>query len=273
MKPELIEILACPACRGPLKHEGSPSAESLKCPACSITYQVANGIPDMLPAEAGGGTAKDEAWNAWSAKLDNFVQWRRRTWDGSARADKLNESISDIKVKFADFTALRDSSRKVLDIGCGDGGIRTLLGDIRYFGIDPLLLEGQRYDFPITKGVGERLPFMAGSFDEAILNQVLDHCNSIDQTLEEIARVTGDGSVNVMQFVFRPEGLVTKAYQALLKFYLSMKGIKNLDTKMRRFDMEGLIRFFRERFEEVKFLKYSDSQVFIKATEWKKARK
>ena len=52
-----------------------------------------------------------------------------------------------------------------------------------------------------------------------------------------------------------------------------MKGIKNLDTKMRQFNMEGLIYFFRERFDEVKFLKYSDSHVFIKAAGWKKGLK
>ena len=275
MRPELLGIMVCPVCKGHLSHEQSPAHEALVCPACSATYKVGDGIPHMLPPGIDGGRqSKEEVLIEWRSRMDVFIQWRARIWDGSERAGKLQHDFYGLKTAFVEFSGLKNSAKRLLDIGCGDGGMRTLLGDVRYYGLDPLLLEGHCYDFPIVKGVGERLPFESGSFDEAILNQVLDHCISIDQTFEEITRVTGgSGSVNVMQFIFKSEGLVKRAYQAFLNLYLLAKGVKNLDTKMRHFDMAGLIRIFRDRFEEVRTLKHSDSQVFIKASGWRKGPK
>ena len=47
---ELIDILACPKCKMPVKPEGS----TLKCTnnACGLAYPVRNGIPVMLIDEA-----------------------------------------------------------------------------------------------------------------------------------------------------------------------------------------------------------------------------
>lgn len=229
----------------------------------------------MLPDEIDSNLSpEDNKWSAWSAKLKNFIQWRKMTWNDSTSADKLNFSIRELKEKFVDFTDLKNSSKKIIDIGCGDGGIRTMLGDCRYYGIDPLLLENYDYEFSIFMGIGEYLPFKDGTFDEAILNQVLDHCNSIDGLIAEIIRVTGkNGSVNVMQYISKPEGFFANIYYAILRFYLSIKGIKNLKTKMRHFDREGLVNFFRDKFEEVRFFQYSNSQVFIKTSIWKKGQK
>lgn len=47
---ELMEILACPKCKGPLQEQISPSA--LVCPACALRYPVRDGIPVMLIDEA-----------------------------------------------------------------------------------------------------------------------------------------------------------------------------------------------------------------------------
>jgi uncharacterized protein len=45
---DLLDILACPNCRGPLVVE----PESLLCDACHLRYRVDNGIPVMLISEA-----------------------------------------------------------------------------------------------------------------------------------------------------------------------------------------------------------------------------
>ncbi len=47
---ELIEILACPACRGRLA--ATPGEDGLHCPACKVFYPVRDEIPVMLVAEA-----------------------------------------------------------------------------------------------------------------------------------------------------------------------------------------------------------------------------
>ena len=48
---ELLEILACPACKTPVKEAG----EWLVCAACGRRYPVRDGIPVMLIEEAEGG--------------------------------------------------------------------------------------------------------------------------------------------------------------------------------------------------------------------------
>jgi uncharacterized protein len=45
---DLLDILACPQCRGPLQVE--PAA--LRCDTCLLRYRVENGIPVMLISEA-----------------------------------------------------------------------------------------------------------------------------------------------------------------------------------------------------------------------------
>ena len=57
MKRELIDILACPVCKGPLtlavtKEEDSEIVEgSLHCAACDETYPIQDTIPNLLPPE------------------------------------------------------------------------------------------------------------------------------------------------------------------------------------------------------------------------------
>jgi len=45
---DLLDILACPQCRGPLEVE----AASLRCDTCRLRYRVEQGIPVMLIHEA-----------------------------------------------------------------------------------------------------------------------------------------------------------------------------------------------------------------------------
>lgn len=50
LKKELLEILACPKCKGELTP--APDESYLDCRACSLRYPVRNGIPVMLVEEA-----------------------------------------------------------------------------------------------------------------------------------------------------------------------------------------------------------------------------
>jgi uncharacterized protein len=57
VKPDLMEILRCPLCRGVLtltvrKKEGVEIVEgSLACAACHVDYPIEDGIPDLLPPD------------------------------------------------------------------------------------------------------------------------------------------------------------------------------------------------------------------------------
>lgn len=50
LDPKLMEILACPQCKGPLTPR--PDRCALDCPACALRYRIEDGIPIMLVDEA-----------------------------------------------------------------------------------------------------------------------------------------------------------------------------------------------------------------------------
>ena len=50
LDPKLLEILACPVCRGPVRPDVDHSW--LFCDTCAVRYRVEGDIPIMLPDEA-----------------------------------------------------------------------------------------------------------------------------------------------------------------------------------------------------------------------------
>ena len=50
VSPELVEILACPKCKGPLEHAADP--EGFGCEKCNLFYKVEDDIPNFLIEEA-----------------------------------------------------------------------------------------------------------------------------------------------------------------------------------------------------------------------------
>jgi len=57
MRPDLLEILCCPVCRGPLtlvetRRDGEEIAEgTLSCARCPVDYPIEDGIPNLLPPD------------------------------------------------------------------------------------------------------------------------------------------------------------------------------------------------------------------------------
>ena len=57
MRKDMMEILACPVCKGPLtltivKDEGDDVVEgSLHCAGCNETYAISDSIPNLLPPD------------------------------------------------------------------------------------------------------------------------------------------------------------------------------------------------------------------------------
>jgi uncharacterized protein YbaR (Trm112 family) len=58
MKPKLMDILACPVCKGSLKldvveeKDGDVITGSLLCPKCNYSYPIRDSIPNLLPPDA-----------------------------------------------------------------------------------------------------------------------------------------------------------------------------------------------------------------------------
>lgn len=47
----LLDILACPDCRGDIKYSKKGKTEKLQCKNCKRVFEVKNGIPIMLPKD------------------------------------------------------------------------------------------------------------------------------------------------------------------------------------------------------------------------------
>jgi uncharacterized protein YbaR (Trm112 family) len=50
LSPDLLSILACPACKGDLVYDAQ--GKTLTCNACRLRYRIENDIPVMLVEEA-----------------------------------------------------------------------------------------------------------------------------------------------------------------------------------------------------------------------------
>ena len=48
---DILEILACPKCRGPLEILERDHCPGLNCPTCALVYPVRDGIPVLLVEE------------------------------------------------------------------------------------------------------------------------------------------------------------------------------------------------------------------------------
>jgi uncharacterized protein YbaR (Trm112 family) len=56
MKSSLLEILACPVCKGKLELKATEGGDeitdgSLRCPECNVSYPIKDGIPNLMPPD------------------------------------------------------------------------------------------------------------------------------------------------------------------------------------------------------------------------------
>ena len=115
MNPDLISLLQCPRCRGPLAAEGD-SPTSLACRSCGGSYPIAGGVPRL----AG----------------ESYVASFGRQWN---RYDVARPEEDEATFRVKTGVDPRDlSGRLVLDAGCGGGRYARLLGvhGARVVGVD-----------------------------------------------------------------------------------------------------------------------------------------
>ena len=89
-------------------------------------------------------------------------------------------------------------SSRVLDLGCGRGGVVELVWrDVKLAaGLDPdvpSLSEHRAPGMPTVRGVGEHIPFGGETFDLVVCVWVLEHLRDPAQALREVRRVLRSG--------------------------------------------------------------------------------
>ncbi|MGC9347024.1 MAG: class I SAM-dependent methyltransferase [Anaerolineae bacterium] len=116
---------------------------------------------------------------------------------------------------------------RVLDLGCGRGGIVERLSyKGRWAGIDPDLVSLQEHrqaSLDRCCGVSERLPFADESFDVVVASWLLEHLATPLATFEEIARVLKEGG----SFFF----LTPNLKHPLLQFNSALARMQGLQRK------------------------------------------
>lgn len=142
----------------------------------------------MSAAGAPGGRA-----HAW----DEHAGWWKETFTGGADPEYEREILPLV------LQEVGGRARRVLDVGAGEGQVARVLwgaardpGAVRrvVVGLDPSAAQlanaraeggGPLY----VLGVGEELPFRAGSFDAVVCCLAIEHAEDVDAVLAEMARV------------------------------------------------------------------------------------
>ena len=96
---------------------------------------------------------------------------------------------------------------RVLDLGAGTGAAATLFGDRQVVALDPVpqMLDLNAAEMRVV-GRGEVLPFRDGSFDAVFSAFVFRNLDSVEATLDEIARVLRPGGSAGVVGLTRPKG-------------------------------------------------------------------
>lgn len=187
----------------------------------TLGQAVAEASSPAIAPHATGGTT-DVVWreerlaalvDRWTAHMRwraDFARWReRRLWQERYQDERVGQLVALCGPL---------AGRRVLDLGCGMGGLVVALrqAGARAVGHEPqraygaiCTLRAARYGLtlPMVTAIGEALPFRDGAFDVVTCLDVLEHAESLDQTLAEIARVLAPGGHAVVtatnRFAFR----------------------------------------------------------------------
>ena len=136
--------------------------------------------------------------------MSNGVVFR----DIADRYDRLNAILSlGQDQKWRDTVVSQLPPGRLLDLGAGTGAANEIFGDREVVALDPAPeMLGLNDEASRVVGIGEALPFADGVFDAVFSAYVFRNLDSVDGTMEEIARVLRPGGMAGIVDLGRPEG-------------------------------------------------------------------
>lgn len=190
MQRKLLEILACPKCKGRLS-ESTGEAEilesELRCDGCGEAYPVTNGIPRFVPA--------DNYASSFGYQWNLFRKEQLDSYNGTTlSADRLWSETAWTKEEL--------KGKWVLDVGCGAGRFLDAASesDGEIVGIDissaidaaKANLEGRKNVHFVQASIYE-LPFRQETFEFCYCIGVVQHTPDTAESLRSIAKTVKPG--------------------------------------------------------------------------------
>jgi len=214
MKLSLIDIIACPSCKGKdlrlnkeERDNGYIIDGELTCEDCKSTYYIQNGIPKLLPKSRNNDIDQQgRLYRKWLHSFDYLQRWRRQVKQTNRYKSGEMENYRDkLYKRTLDLIGDINANDPILDVGCGDGSLKRLIeNDVNYVGLEPVITDEESYDFELVQGWGEYLPFKNNSIRECFIYETLDHCISPEKLIQEAHRVLRtDGYLNIQQIILQ----------------------------------------------------------------------
>lgn len=213
IRPQLMDILACPSCDSSEMSYITEEEPCIRCEQCGERYGFENKIPLLYK--------DDEFWAPKKREAAGWVSLWQELFEGSYEENK--EIVPDVDLPFTategpwfDVKRMFEAAlsqmelrggERILDIGAGEGwaslhfarqGCQAVAMDVvpdLALGLGRawkrMELTGVNYDLVI--GDNERLPFQPETFDFVFSSNTLHHSNNLNHLFANIYRVLRPG--------------------------------------------------------------------------------
>ena len=266
MDKKILDILACPICKGTLKY--TEKDQKLVCSQCGREYSTLNDIPVMWDEESAAisGCINEEDENfrimrqqdihATKKFLEKDDESRENIlWSFEGQVNRGKRSLAESITHGRMLSAIEKlyngtlKGKKVLNIGCGGGieaewltkkGAEVVGIDIS---VDFVLVALERFKRNNIKayfvqGNGEYLPFADNSFDIVFIYGTLHHIPQTNKVISEAFRVANEllvgsepAEIPILKYFMKAVGWNTE-YNQLETYRFDVKKLKNLIYKM-----------------------------------------
>ncbi len=188
MNPTMLELLACPRCRGPLLRDGD---RALRC-GCGAEFPVIGGTPRLADGAGGRDPRIAAELEAQHHALPLYV-------DKQSVMNRWEELMFERLLEW-----LGPGDTPVLDLGCGVGVLGRLWAEsgqrAPLIGMDlvvELLNEAGNGYIGLVEGDVHHMPFRDGAFAGVIMANALHHVADPVSALREVRRSLRPGGALV----------------------------------------------------------------------------